>query len=163
MPESGQRMSVPTGYLEQPPRSAVPPLARGPVLSAMAAVAVLLTVFSAGYGYHRDELYFRMLAPAWGYIDQPPLTPLLVHLFSTFVADEAWAVRIPATMAATASVLVLALTTRELGGGRAAQGLCAWAYAFAAFPLLMGRHAHLHDRPAGLAGRDTAGHARPAA
>lgn len=131
-------MSVPRGYLQQHPRSAVPPLARGPVLSAMAAVAVLLTVFSAAYGYHRDELYFRMLAPAWGYVDQPPLTPLLVRVFSTFVADEPWAIRIPATMAVTASVLVLSLVTRELGGGRSAQGLCAWAYALAAFPLLMG-------------------------
>ena len=30
------------------------------------------------------------------------------------------------------------LITRELGGGRAAQALCAWAYAFAATPLLFG-------------------------
>jgi hypothetical protein len=76
--------------------------------------------------------------PAWGYLDQPPLTPLIVHLYSTLVADSTCAVRIPATVAATASVLVLALVTRELGGGRAAQGLCAWAYAFASVPLLFG-------------------------
>ena len=131
-------MSTLAGSLDGYQHVAVPRLARGPVLSAMAAMAVLLTVFSAGYGYHRDELYFRMLTPAWGYVDQPPLSPLLVHLFSTFVADEPWAIRIPATLAASASVLVLALITRELGGSRAAQVLCAWAYAFAAFPLLMG-------------------------
>ncbi len=35
------------------------------------------------------------------------------------------------------SVLVV-LISRELGGGRAVQALCAWSYAFAATPLLMG-------------------------
>ncbi len=116
----------------------LPPLARFPVFAAMAALGVLLTVASAAYGYHRDELYFRMLPPAWGYVDQPPLTPLLVRLFSFLVADEVWAIRIPATLAAVASVLVVVLITRELGGGRTAQGLCAWAYAFATAPLLFG-------------------------
>jgi len=116
----------------------LPAVARGPVLSAMAAVATVLTVFSDGYGYHRDELYFRMLRPDWGYVDQPPLGPLLTRLFSSVVADEPWAIRLPATAATVASVLVLALITRELGGGRGAQMLCAWAYAFAALPLIMG-------------------------
>ncbi|NOJ60576.1 glycosyltransferase family 39 protein [Arthrobacter sp. 260] len=113
-------------------------LALGPVWSAAAALAVALTLFSAPYGFHRDELYFRMLEPAWGYVDQPPLTPLLVQFFSSVVADEPWAIRIPATVAASASVLVIAGITRELGGDRAAQTLSAWAYAFAATPLLMG-------------------------
>ena len=51
----------------------LPPLARGPVFAAMAALALVLTLSSGGYGYHRDELYFRLLPPAWGYLDQPPL------------------------------------------------------------------------------------------
>ena len=104
----------------------------------MAALAVVLTATSGGYGFARDELYFRMLRPAWGYLDQPPLTPWLVRTFVTTVADAPWAVRIPATLAAVASVLVVVLITRELGGGRGAQTLCAWAYAFASTPLLFG-------------------------
>src|SRR3954447_11833721 len=108
----------------------------------MAALAVLLTATSGGYGFARDELYFRMLRPAWGYVDQPPLVPWLVRTFAAAVADAPWAVRIPATLAATASVLVVVLITRELGGGRGAQTLCAWAYAFASTPLLFG-HAML--------------------
>jgi 4-amino-4-deoxy-L-arabinose transferase-like glycosyltransferase len=113
-------------------------LARAPVFSAMAALAVVLTATSGRYGYHRDELYFRMLHPAWGYIDEPPLTPLLARAFNRAIADEVWAMRIPATVAAVAAVYVLALITRELGGGRTAQALCAWGYAFAALPLVMG-------------------------
>jgi Dolichyl-phosphate-mannose-protein mannosyltransferase len=114
-----------------------PDFARLPVLSAVAAMAVLLTVFSDRYGYHRDELYFRMLRPAWGYVDQPPLAPFLVRSFS-HLADQAWSIRIPATLAAAGSVLLVALITRELGGGRTAQALAAWGYAFAAIPLIMG-------------------------
>lgn len=112
--------------------------ARSPVLTAMAAMAVVLTVVSNSYGYHRDELYFRMLEPAWGYVDQPPLTPWLVRFFSAVVSDNAWAIRIPATAAAVLSVLVVAKLIQELGGGRLAQGGGAWAYAFASLPLAFG-------------------------
>ncbi|MEJ7707800.1 MAG: glycosyltransferase family 39 protein [Nocardioidaceae bacterium] len=116
----------------------LPELARGPVFSAMAALAVLLTAFSSRYDYHRDELYFRTLRPAWGYVDEPPLTPLLARFFSSVLDDEPWAIRVPATLATVLSVFVLALITREMGGGRGAQTLCVWAYAFAALPLIMG-------------------------
>lgn len=103
----------------------------------MAALTVALTATSNAYGFHRDELYFRMLRPAWGYVDQPPLTPLVARAFSR-IADEPWALRIPATLATLVTVLVLVLITRELGGGRPAQALCAWGLAFAALPLIMG-------------------------
>jgi 4-amino-4-deoxy-L-arabinose transferase-like glycosyltransferase len=107
------------------------------VAPAAALQAIALTLGSSGYGYHRDELYFRMLPPAWGYVDQPPLTPLLARL-TTHLADEPWAVRLPATVACTLSVVVVALICRELGGGRGAQALAAWGYAFAAMPLMLG-------------------------
>jgi len=103
----------------------------------MLNVGVLLTAVSNRYGFHRDELYFRMLRSGWGYVDQPPLTPLLARLFG-HLADDPWAIRIPATLATVASIYVVALITRELGGGRGAQTLCAWAYGFAAIPLITG-------------------------
>ena len=123
----------------EPPAPLVPlaRLARGPVLGAAGAVALVLTATSGGYGYHRDELYFRMLEPAWGYVDQPPLVPLLARA-TALVADEAWALRIPATLATAAVVVVLALVTREAGGGRGAQALCAWGAAFGSMPLVFG-------------------------
>jgi Dolichyl-phosphate-mannose-protein mannosyltransferase len=113
-----------------------PALAAGPVWSAAAALAVLLTVTSNAYGYHRDELYFRMLDPAWGYVDQPPFTPFIARL-TTLIADEPWALRIPATAAAVVALLVLVAIIRELGGGSCAQTICAWGYVTASTPLVM--------------------------
>lgn len=116
----------------------LPPIARGPIFAAMVAVAAALTLASPAYGYHRDELYFRMLPLQWGYVDQPPLTPLIARMFSS-LADETWAIHIPATILMAVSVAVVALITRELGGGRGAQTLCAWAYATSLLPLEFAR------------------------
>jgi len=116
----------------------LPPLARTPVFAAMLALAVALTAVSDRYGYHRDELYFRMLRPSWGYLDQPPLAPLLARLSREILADQPWAMRIPATIATVASVLIVVLITRELGGGSRAQALSAWGYGFASLTLIIG-------------------------
>jgi 4-amino-4-deoxy-L-arabinose transferase-like glycosyltransferase len=125
-----------TAGVRRPAR--LPRFAAVPVLSAALAQLILLAAVSNLHGYHRDELYFRMLPPAAGYVDQPPLTPAIARFFSDLVADEAWAIRIPAMLFAAGSVIVVALIAREAGGGRLAQGLAAWGYAFAAFPLIFG-------------------------
>jgi len=109
----------------------------GVVLPAALAQSLALTLGSWGYGYHRDELYFRMLPPAWGYVDQPPLVPFLARTLSG-VVDEPWALRLPATLAAALSVILVGLVTRELGGQRGAQALAAWGYAFSSLPLMLG-------------------------
>lgn len=111
--------------------------ARGPVWAAAAAQAVVLSVSSVGYDYHRDELYYRMLHPAWGYVDQPPLTPATARM-TVHLADAEWAMRIPATLASALSVVVLAMITWRLGGNRTAQSLSAWGYATAMMPLMLG-------------------------
>jgi len=115
-----------------------PPLAWLPVGAALAAVAVALGATATRYGYHRDELYFRMLEPAWGYVDQPPLTPLLARTATAVFGDTIWALRLPAIACLLGAVLLAVLVTRELGGGRGAQALCAWGLAFSALPLTFG-------------------------
>jgi 4-amino-4-deoxy-L-arabinose transferase-like glycosyltransferase len=110
---------------EDSTRPEAPPFPVRAVLLAVCATAALLTVLSGRYGYHRDELYFAMLPPAWGYVDQPPLVPLLAHL----LGSSLWLLRTPATVAAAASVLIVALITRELGGTSRSQVWAAWAYA----------------------------------
>ncbi|MEA5154653.1 glycosyltransferase family 39 protein [Raineyella sp.] len=100
---------------------------------------VVMTVYSAGYGYQRDELYFRMLPPAWGYVDQPPFTPFLVRTLS-HLSDHTWSIRLAATLATCLATYVHVLITREFGGSRRAQVLSAAAYAFALVPLSLGHN-----------------------
>lgn len=110
-------------------------------LTAMAgATAVLLIAVSGRYGYHRDELYFLQTGQhlAWGYPDQPPLTPALARL-STLLAPESLEVlRVFPALAAAAVVVLTGLLTRELGGGRPAQLLAAGCMAVSAVLLATG-------------------------
>ncbi len=115
----------------------LPVVAWRSVLPALLATVVALLVTAGRYGYHRDELYFRMLPPAWGYVDQPPLTPLLARTMAS-LDDSVLVLRLPALLLAAASTCVVVLLVRELGGGAGAQGLAAWGYGSGTFTLSFG-------------------------
>jgi hypothetical protein len=110
---------------------AVPGFARGPVLAVAGGVAVLLTAVSGRYGYFGDELYFIAAGHhlAWGYADQPPMLPLIALAMDTIAPGSLPVLRIPATLATVAGIVLAALLAREFGGGRRAQLIAAGAYA----------------------------------
>lgn len=110
------------------------------IASAVVVVDALLYATLSRYGYHRDELYFRMLPLRWGYVDQPFLTPLLVKVSIRLFGDTVFALRALAPVVNAAGLVLAALTARELGGSRRAQGLAAWGYASTALPLLGGHY-----------------------
>lgn len=116
------------------------PLAWRPVGAVSAALVALLLALSPRYGYHRDELYFRVLAehPGWGYVDQPPFTPMAARVSMALFGDSPAALRVLPALAMAALVVLTALIARELGGGRAAQTLAAAGTATGAYVLIAG-------------------------
>lgn len=126
--------------------AAPPAIAWRRVLPPVAVSVVLLSVFSNGYGFDRDELYFGMLKPAWGYVDQPPLTPLLAHALASVYDGGPWLLRVPATLCGAGCVLVTALLARELGGEARAQAWTAWGMTTTSAVLLFG-HVLLTSAP----------------
>ena len=99
-------------------------------LIAAAAFAVELAV-SGRYGYHRDELYFLAAGQhlAAGYVDQPPLTPVLARLFSLATGGTLVGLRALTALGLLAMVALTASMARMLGASRAGQVIAALATA----------------------------------
>jgi len=90
-----------------------------------AAVAIgLHLAFNHRYSYYRDEFYFIDCAKhlAWGYVDQPPLAPLVAWL-SAPSHYALWVLRFPLAILSGLTVLIGCAITREFRGGAFAQGL----------------------------------------
>ena len=107
----------------------------------VAAAEVFLQVGSAnGYGYHRDELYFRTAArhPAFGYDDQPPLTPLLGWLSEMIFGESPRGLRVVSAVAVGLVIVLVALLARELGAGAQGQFVAAVCTAVSGFVLVVG-------------------------
>lgn len=119
-------------------RGGLAPIAWRPVGVVAGLVATLLLATNGGYGYHRDELYFLLLRPDWGYRDQPPLTPAIARLADALFGGSLWGLRLPATLCVLAALLLAALLARELGGGTLAQTLAAFGLGTGAATLIFG-------------------------
>ena len=106
------------------PRSPYPALMVG--LVGLVAVVGLLALAPA-YGFHRDELYFVVVGrhPALGYVDQPPMTPLLSAAAVALLGLEPFALRVLPALTIGGVVALVAAIAGEMGGSRRAQGLAA--------------------------------------
>jgi hypothetical protein len=112
---------------------------RRALVPALATVLVLLA-FAPRYGFHRDELYFMSNGDhlAWGYVDHPPLTPLLGRVSQSLFGDGVFGLRALSAVVAGAIVWVSSLVCRELGGSGAAQRLIGWAVASSSMVMAFG-------------------------
>ena len=104
-------------------------LASGMALIWGIALAKLLfhIYFNQGYGYFRDEFDYMSCGDhlAWGYVDQPPLIPFLLHLCRAVLGDSLRSVRFIPALASSLLVVQTAVLAREFGGRRFALFLSA--------------------------------------
>ena len=83
------------------------------------AIALLVHLLTNGrYGYFRDELYYIACGRhlAFGYVDQPPLSILLLRLSQILLGDSLFAIRLLPALAGAATVALTGVIARELGG-----------------------------------------------
>lgn len=91
------------------------------------AVKLAVTMSVAGrYGWHQDELYYLASSRHLdlGYVDYPPLVPLLAAADQAIAPGSLVALRFLAVVAGAALIVLTALVARELGASTRAQ---AWA------------------------------------
>jgi 4-amino-4-deoxy-L-arabinose transferase-like glycosyltransferase len=104
-------------------------ITRGAVWLVAAAAFGAEMAVSGRYGYDRDELYFLAAGRhlAWGYVDQPSLTPLLARIDSLLTGGTLVGLRALPALGLAALVLLTAAMARALGAGRGGQTLAALA------------------------------------
>lgn len=100
------------------------------VLLVFAALKLVLhAATNWQYGFHRDELYYINggMHLGWGYVDHPPLTPLLARLATAIFGLSVPGLRLFAALAGVGIVLLAGLLAREFGAERLGQALAALA------------------------------------
>ncbi len=115
---------------------------RGTVVVAVLVAAKLILHIATvnGYGIFRDEFYYWACGQrlAWGYVDQPPMTPALVRLGCALLGDTALGIRVFAMLAGGALVWMTSRLAREFGAGLWGQAMAGIAVIIA--PIWLGLH-----------------------
>ena len=77
---------------------------------------VLHMIFNNRYGYFRDEFDYIICGRhlAWGYVDQPPLVPVLSRIFLGVFGESLRAVRLMPALVASATIVLSGMIAREL-------------------------------------------------
>ncbi|MBU1881445.1 glycosyltransferase family 39 protein, partial [bacterium] len=108
---------------------AKPPLAFWPLM-AIALLQMLVHFMTNGnYGMFRDEFYYIACAEhlAWGYVDHPPFSMLMLAISKAIFGDSVQAIRLLATISGGVLILMVGHLAREMGGNKIAQIIAATA------------------------------------
>jgi hypothetical protein len=97
---------------------------------------------AGAYGYFRDEFYYIACSDhlAFGYVDQPPLSILLLKISRMLFGDSLVAIRLFPALTGALTVLVTGMIVKELGGGRFAQLFAALCVLLAPLHLALGSY-----------------------
>lgn len=101
------------------------------IVSSITFLIIYLSVFNKAYGYFIDEFYYIACAnnPAAGYVDHPPLAPIVLTVFQFLFGSSVYSIRILPALAQAAAVFFTGKLTEEIGGNKFAQilGACSLA------------------------------------
>ncbi len=100
-------------------------------ISTITFLLIYLSSFTKGYGYFIDEFYFIACAnnPAFGYVDHPPLAPLVLTVFQFLFGNSLYAIRILPALAESAAVFYTGIIVKDIGGNKFSQFLAACSLA----------------------------------
>lgn len=90
------------------------------VIAISFAKFIFHVYFNNRYDYFRDEFDYMSCGDhlAWGYVDQPPLIPFLIHICRAVLGDSLRSVRLIPALASSLLVVQAAMLAREFGGRR---------------------------------------------
>ena len=89
------------------------------LIAIFGAATLLIHLLTNGrYGYFRDELYYIACGQhlAFGYVDQPPLSILLIRLSRILFGDSLFAIRFLPALAGAGTIALSGVIALELGG-----------------------------------------------
>ena len=91
------------------------------------------------YDYFRDEFYYLACSDhlAWGYVDHPPLSIVLLWLARILFGDSLFAIRLLPALASAGLVFLTGSITRELGGTARSQLIASLAVVIAPIYLVL--------------------------
>jgi hypothetical protein len=98
-------------------------------LAGLKLLIHLAVNFTGGYGIFRDEFYYLACAahPAWGYVDQPPFSIIVLAAWKFIFGDSLFAIRLLPALLGAAVVFLTGKMVQQMGGKRFAQVLAALA------------------------------------
>jgi 4-amino-4-deoxy-L-arabinose transferase-like glycosyltransferase len=119
--EIKRRFWVKDAGARQPPRFVVPLLYGG----AVVIVLVVHLATNGSLGFHTDELYYIDSGrhPSLGYVDFPPIVPLLARLETDLLGATPWDLRLLPTLLGGFMVALSGMYVRRLGGSLYLQAL----------------------------------------
>jgi Dolichyl-phosphate-mannose-protein mannosyltransferase len=82
---------------------------------------------NGAYGFFRDEFYYIACSNhlAWGYVDQPPFSILVLKISRLLLGDSLLAIRFLPALLGALTVFIAGKIAKELGGGIFAQSAAA--------------------------------------
>ncbi|MCI0474495.1 MAG: glycosyltransferase family 39 protein [Ignavibacteria bacterium] len=91
-------------------------------ISIINLLVYIFTLYFTSYGIFRDELYYIACAnrPAFGYVDQPPLSIWILAAWKFLLGDSLFVIRLLPAFISSIRIFILGLFTFRLGGGRSA-------------------------------------------